>query len=229
MGNETILVVDDEANIRDLAQLYLEKEGYRVVTAVDGLQALDLIKQESPTLMVLDLMLPELDGWEVCRRVRQESNLPILMLTARDDDIDKIVGLEMGADDYLTKPFNPREMVARVRAILRRLAPQTGPKANQVRQLGNVSVDPTSREVTVADARVALRTKEFDLLLTLLDHENIVLSRDQLLDLVWGYEFYGQTRTVDVHIAHLREKLTGSTLSIETVWGMGYKLVADQT
>ncbi len=229
MGNETILVVDDEANIRDLAQLYLEKDGYRVVTAVDGLQALNLIKQESPTLMVLDLMLPEMDGWEVCRRVRQDSNLPILMLTARDDDIDKIVGLEMGADDYLTKPFNPRELVARVRAILRRLAPQTGPKANQMRRLGNLTVDPTSREVTVADARVTLRTKEFDLLLTLLDHENIVLSRDQLLDLVWGYEFYGQTRTVDVHIAHLREKLTDSDISIETVWGMGYKLIANES
>ncbi len=229
MGNETILVVDDEANIRDLAQLYLEKDGYRVVTAVDGLQALDLIKQDSPTLMVLDLMLPELDGWEVCRRVRQDSNLPILMLTARDDDIDKIVGLEMGADDYLTKPFNPRELVARVRAILRRLASQSGPKADQMRQIGNVVVDPTSREVTVADARITLRTKEFDLLMTLMDHLNIVLSRDQLLDLVWGYEFYGQTRTVDVHIAHLREKLTNSTLSIETVWGMGYKLIADQS
>lgn len=225
MAESTILVVDDEANIRDLAQLYLEKEGYRVVTAVDGLQALDLIKQESPTLMVLDLMLPELDGWEVCRRVRMESNLPILMLTARDDDIDKIVGLEMGADDYLTKPFNPRELVARVRAILRRLTPQSGPFANQARQLGNVTVDPSSREVTVADQRVTLRTKEFDLLLTLMDHVNIVLSRDQLLDQVWGYEFYGQTRTVDVHIAHLREKLTGSHLTIETVWGMGYKLV----
>ena len=228
MGNETILVVDDEANIRDLAQLYLEKDGYQVVTAVDGLQALDMIKHESPALMVLDLMLPELDGWEVCRRVRAESSLPILMLTARDDDIDKIVGLEMGADDYLTKPFNPRELVARVRAILRRLVSQTGPTAMQARQLGNVIVDPTSREVMVADVRVALRTKEFDLLLTLMDHLNIVLSRDQLLDLVWGYEFYGQTRTVDVHIAHLRDKLSDSTLTIETVWGMGYKLVLNE-
>ena len=187
-----------------------------------------MIKHESPALMVLDLMLPELDGWEVCRRVRAESSLPILMLTARDDDIDKIVGLEMGADDYLTKPFNPRELVARVRAILRRLVSQTGPTAMQARQLGNVIVDPTSREVTVADVRVALRTKEFDLLLTLMDHLNIVLSRDQLLDLVWGYEFYGQTRTVDVHIAHLRDKLSDSTLTIETVWGMGYKLVLNE-
>lgn len=230
MASETILVVDDEANIRDLARLYLEKDGYKVVTAVDGQQALDIIRQNPPTLMVLDLMLPGLDGWEVCRRVRTDNNpLPILMLTARNEDIDKIVGLEMGADDYLTKPFNPREMVARVRAILRRAAPaSSGVKANQVRQLGNVSLDPTAREVTVNKQRIALRAKEFDLLITLMDHVNIVLSRDQLLDLVWGYEFYGQTRTVDVHIAHLRDRLSRSNITIETVWGMGYKLVTSE-
>jgi DNA-binding response OmpR family regulator len=176
-------------------------------------------------LIVLDLMLPEVDGWEVCRRVRANSNVPILMLTARDDDIDKIVGLEMGADDYLTKPFNPRELVARVRAILRRTSGATS-ASDEVRQIGEVTIDPKSREVMVGKTRVPLRTKEFDLLLTLADHQNIVLSRDQLLDLVWGYEFYGQTRTVDVHIAHLREKL-GDSLSIETVWGMGYKLVGE--
>ncbi|NJN55913.1 MAG: response regulator transcription factor [Anaerolineae bacterium] len=228
MSLETILVVDDEANIRDLARLYLEKEGYKVVTAVDGQQALDSIRQNPPTLMVLDLMLPGIDGWEVCRRVRADHNyLPILMLTARNEDIDKIVGLEMGADDYLTKPFNPREMVARVRAILRRAGPaSTGAKAEQVRKCGNVIVDPTSREVTVNGKRTPLRAKEFDLLITLIDHVNIVLSRDQLLDLVWGYEFYGQTRTVDVHIGHLRERLTESDITIETVWGMGYKLVS---
>jgi two-component system, OmpR family, alkaline phosphatase synthesis response regulator PhoP len=223
--SETILVVDDEANIRDLARLYLEKGGYRVITANDGLEALAQVKRNPPVLIVLDLMLPELDGWEVCRRVRADSNVPILMLTARDDDIDKIVGLEMGADDYLTKPFNPRELVARVRAILRRMRPQSEPDATQKRELGNVIVDPASREVTVADKRIPLRTKEFDLLITLMDHVNIVLSRDQLLDLVWGYEFYGQTRTVDVHIAHLREKLSDSNVVIETVWGMGYKLL----
>lgn len=229
MPNETILVVDDEANIRDLARLYLEKDGYKVIVAQDGAQALTLAKEVDPALIVLDLMLPEVDGWEVCRRVRADSNVPILMLTARDDDIDKIVGLEMGADDYLTKPFNPRELVARVRAILRRTVSSSGlAAANDVRQIGNVVVDPGSREVTVAEKRVSLRTKEFDLLLTLMDHQNIVLSRDQLLDLVWGYEFYGQTRTVDVHIAHLREKLSGSSLVIETVWGMGYKLISDR-
>jgi DNA-binding response OmpR family regulator len=224
---ETILVVDDEANIRDLARLYLEKDGYQVITAVSGQQALDLIQQNPPTLMLLDLMLPGIDGWEVCQRLRAANNhLPILMLTARNDDIDKIIGLEMGADDYLTKPFNPRELVARVHAILRRAGPSsTGAKADQVRQLGDVVVDPTAREVTVNGRRVSLRAKEFDLLLTLMDHVNMLLSRDQLLDLVWGYEFYGQTRTVDVHIAHLRDRLTGSNITIETVWGMGYKLV----
>jgi DNA-binding response OmpR family regulator len=226
MPNETILVVDDEANIRDLARLYLEKDGYKVILAQDGAQALKLVQENEPALIVLDLMLPEVDGWEVCRRVRADSNVPILMLTARDDDIDKIVGLEMGADDYLTKPFNPRELVARVRAILRRTVGTTS-ASDEVRQIGDVTIDPKSREVMVGKTRVPLRTKEFDLLLTLADHQNIVLSRDQLLDLVWGYEFYGQTRTVDVHIAHLREKL-GDSLTIETVWGMGYKLVGDQ-
>ncbi|MAT96183.1 MAG: DNA-binding response regulator [Anaerolineaceae bacterium] len=226
MPSETILVVDDEANIRDLARLYLEKDCYKVILAQDGAQALRLVQESEPALIVLDLMLPEIDGWEVCRRVRANSNVPILMLTARDDDIDKIVGLEMGADDYLTKPFNPRELVARVRAILRRTAGTTS-ASDEVRQIGAVTIDPKSREVMAGETRIPLRTKEFDLLLTLADHQNIVLSRDQLLDLVWGYEFYGQTRTVDVHIAHLREKL-GDSLTIETVWGMGYKLVGDQ-
>jgi DNA-binding response OmpR family regulator len=225
MKNETILVVDDEANIRDLARMYLEKDGYRVDTVTNGADALDYVKQNPPTLMVLDLMLPEVDGWEVCRRVRADSNLPILMLTARDDDIDKIVGLEMGADDYLTKPFNPRELVARVRAILRRMTPDKDANSNKARRAGNVEANPLSREVFVAGERVVLRTKEFDLLLTLMDHLNMVLSRDQLLDQVWGYEFYGRTRTVDVHVANLREKLADSTLSIETVWGKGYKLI----
>ena len=227
MAQETILVVDDEANIRDLVEMYLVREGYKVRSAGDGLRALDMIRDDPPDLLVLDLMLPELDGREVCRRIRATSNLPILMLTAREEDLDKILGLEMGADDYMTKPFNPRELVARVRAILRRVNAMGVAAADPVavRRLGDVTINPASREVTVGDAPVALRTKEFDLLLTFVDHLNVVLSREQLLNLVWGYDFYGQTRTVDVHVAHLRDKISASALQIETVWGMGYKLV----
>jgi len=220
---ETILIADDEANIRDLARLYLEKEGFRVRTAVDGAAALEEVRRDPPALLVLDLMMPRMDGWEVCRRVRAEGNLPILMLTARDEAIDKIVGLEMGADDYLTKPFDPRELVARVRAILRRTTADK-PATDRPRRLGRVTIDPTSRVVLLDDTPIVLRAREFDLLLTLADHTNQVLSRDQLLDLVWGYEYHGQTRTVDVHVAHLRDRLEDSGVEIETVWGRGYKL-----
>lgn len=220
---ETILIADDEASIRDLARLYLEKEGFRVQTAENGAQTLAQARREPPALLVLDLMMPEIDGWEVCRRLRAESDVPILILTARDQDIDKIVGLEMGADDYLTKPFNPRELVARVRAILRRTSGNRI-DPDKPRRLGRVVVDPASREVTVDGEAITLRAKEFDLLLALVDHVNHALSRDQLLDLAWGYEYHGQTRTVDVHVAQLRDRLQGSDLEIETVWGRGYKL-----
>ena len=226
MSGQTILVVDDEANIRELARLYLEKEGYTVVTATDGEQALAQARQDPPALMVLDLMLPKMDGWDVCRQIRADSDLPIIMLTARDEDVDKIVGLELGADDYVTKPFNPRELVARVRAVLRRAAGRSDEQREQVRELGNVRLDPAAREVTVDGQRVELRAKAFDLLMALMDHPNMVLSREQLLDKVWGYDYYGRTRTVDVHIAHLRDKLDESDVTIETVWGKGYKMVA---
>jgi len=223
MAGETILVVDDEKNIVELARLYLEDAGYVVESAYDGAEALAKIKSLRPALVVLDLMLPELDGWEVCRRVRATSDVPIIMLTARSEDVDKIVGLELGADDYLTKPFNPRELVARVRAVLRRY--ERAAKPTRAIHIGQVTIDPARREVTVAGKPVKLRAKEFDLLLALAQHRGLVLSRNQLLDLVWGYDFYGGTRTVDVHIAHLREKLAGSDVVIETVRGVGYKLV----
>ena len=168
-------------------------------------------------------MMPDKDGWDVCKEIRQESSVPIIMLTARSEDIDKIIGLDMGADDYMTKPFNPRELNARVRAVLRRATTEEE-SATKVREVGNVIVDTDSHEVTVGGSRINLRVKEFDLLTTLMDHKNIVLSRDQLLDQVWGYEYYGNTRTVDVHVAHLRDKLEGATVKIETVWGKGYKL-----
>ncbi len=227
MANELILIVDDEPNIIELASLYLKQDGFRIISAGDGLTALERIAQDDPALMVLDLMLPELDGWEVCKRVRAESDLPILMLTARDDDIDKIVGLELGADDYLTKPFNPRELVARIRAILRRAEPRrsSGSAGDEAVRVGNLTVDPARHEARIEGRLVDLRAKEFDLLLALVENKGLVLSRERLLDIVWGFDFYGQTRTVDVHIAHLRNKLSGCTAEIETVWGVGYKLV----
>lgn len=229
MAQGTILLVDDEPNIIELAQMYLEQDGFRVLAAQDGQAALDRIADSMPDLVVLDLMLPLIDGWEVCRRIRAGSDLPILMLTARDEDIDKIVGLELGADDYLTKPFNPRELVARVRAILRRA--HGGEHASQegtILRVGDLAIDPARRTAAAGGQAVMLRAKEFDLLHALAEHRGIVLSREKLLDLVWGFDFYGQTRTVDVHVAHLRARLeeAGSSVQIETVWGVGYKLVA---
>lgn len=226
MTGERILVVDDEINIIDLTRLYLEREGFQVDSATDGAQALAKIRDLEPALVVLDIMLPEVDGFEVCRQTRATSDVPIIMLTARDDDVDKIVGLEIGADDYLTKPFNPRELVARVKAILRRVD-RAAPVGEGPVQIGDVVIDPAGREVFVAGELVSLRAKEFDLLLTFAEHKGIVLKRQQLLNLVWGYDFLGQTRTVDVHIAHLRKHLSGSSIvRIETVTGVGYKLVA---
>ena len=225
MPGELILLVDDETHIVELAKLYLEREGFRVASVGDGQAALDRVAGDAPALMVLDLMLPVLDGYEVCRRVRATSNLPIIMLTARDEDIDKIIGLELGADDYMTKPFNPRELVARVKAILRRAERQVRSPTAPL-HLEDVTIDPARREVTVAGKPATLRAKEFDLLHALAEHRGLVLTREQLLNLVWGFDFYGQTRTVDVHIAHLRKILAGSRVSIETVTGVGYKLVA---
>lgn len=226
MPSELILLVDDEAHIVELAKLYLEREGFRVIAAGDGKAALERTAADNPALMVLDLMLPELDGYEVCRQVRAKSDLPIIMLTARDEDIDKIIGLELGADDYLTKPFNPRELVARVKAILRRT--ERAPKSETASlHLSEITIDPARREVTIAGKPATLRAKEFDLLHTLAEHRGLVLTREQLLDLVWGFDFHGQTRTVDVHIAHLRKILAGSSVSIETITGVGYKLVAE--
>jgi two-component system alkaline phosphatase synthesis response regulator PhoP len=224
MAKQTILVVDDEQHIIDLARMYLEQDGFTVEQALDGLEALAKIRDLKPALLVLDLMLPEIDGWEVCRRTRDRSDVPIIMLTARSDDVDKIVGLELGADDYLTKPFNPRELVARVKAILRRYERSVQP--GTVLRVGELTIDPGSREAILGTQPLQLRTQEFDLLHTLAQHRGQVLTREQLLELAWGYDYYGETRTVDVHVSHLRKKLSGSELEIETVRGVGYKLVA---
>lgn len=224
--NDLILLVDDEPSIIELSRLYLEREGFRIKSARDGEAALVMVEREHPALVVLDVMLPKLDGFEVCRRLRASKDpTAILMLTARDEDIDKILGLELGADDYLTKPFNPRELIARVKAILRRgdRASMQG-EVSPIR-LGDLVIDPARREVRLGDLSLSLRTQEFDLLLTLAEHRGLVLSREQILQKAWGFDFYGQTRTVDVHVAHLRKKLEPSQVSIETVTGVGYKLV----
>ncbi|MFZ4826645.1 MAG: response regulator transcription factor [Phototrophicaceae bacterium] len=221
-----ILLVDDDENIVELAKMYLLQEQHQVLVSQDGLSALNLIFQEKPDLVVLDLMLPAMDGREVCKQVRMKSDVPIIMLTALSDDIDKIVGLELGADDYLTKPFNPRELTARVRAILRRVDKSMTVSKQRSSEIviGNLKIDAERRTVQVNQQMIDLRMKEFDLLLMLVQNPRIVFSREKLLQLVWGYDFAGETRTVDMHVAHLRNKLERMTPSIETVWGVGYKL-----
>jgi DNA-binding response OmpR family regulator len=220
---QSILVVEDEASIASFVSLYLKNAGYDVATAGNGVEALTSVEREQPSLIVLDLMLPDIDGIEICRRIRQKSDVPILMLTARDEDVDKIIGLEVGADDYMTKPFNPRELVARVKSILRRTTPERKERESEVIQHGDLVVDAGRREVKVGDTEVQLAPKEFDLLWELLDHRGLVLTRDQLLERVWGYTFAGDTRTVDVHVRQLRRKL-GAASPIVTVWGVGYKV-----
>jgi DNA-binding response OmpR family regulator len=230
MGDKTVLVVDDEPHIVELARLYLTNDSYDVLVAHTGSQALAKFASAKPDLIVLDLMLPEVDGWEVCRRIRKESDVPIIMLTARSDDVDKIVGLELGADDYLTKPFNPRELVARVKAVLRRAsqAQPELPRTASCLEFGNTTIDRERHEVHIAGEKVELRMKEFDLLFTFVQHLGLVLERDKLLNLVWGYEYFGDTRTVDVHVAHLRSRLEKSTLNLETIRGVGYKMVLEE-
>src|SRR4051794_19734335 len=221
--SQTVLVVDDEKHIVQLVKLYLGNEGYQVEVAHDGQDALEKARLVKPDLIVLDLMLPKVSGLEVCRQLRQESDVPIIMLTARDESEDRVAGLELGADDYVTKPFNPRELAARVKAVLRRT---TGMGAGQrPLEVGNVRVDPDRHEVTIGDRRVELRPKEFELLTVLARRPGVVLPRERLRQLVWGPDFYGDPRTVDVHITWLRDKLSGATARIQTVWGVGYKLV----
>jgi len=223
-----ILVVEDETSIATFVAAYLRNAGYGVKTAATAQAALIQLASDAPGLVILDLNLPDGDGVELCRRIRKTSDIPILMLTARDEDIDKIIGLEVGADDYMTKPFNPRELVARVKSILRRAAPERRKSESEELQHGDLTINAGKREVHVGDEEIRLAPKEFDLLWELLDHRGIVLTRDQLLERVWGYTFAGDTRTVDVHVRQIRRKL-GDASPIVTVWGVGYKVASDRT
>jgi DNA-binding response OmpR family regulator len=221
MERGTILVVDDEANIADLVDLYLRREGYRVVQAATGADGLRAINDHRPRLVVLDVGLPDLDGLEVCRRLRQTSNIPVIFLTARDTEIDRILGLELGADDYVTKPFSPAELVARVKAVLRRA--EGAAQSVEIVQVGGVTIDVGRREVRVDDGPVPFTTKEFDLLRFLAERPGLALSRQQILDGVWGHDWFGDVRTVDVHIAQVRKKVD-TAVRIDTVRGVGYRL-----
>jgi DNA-binding response OmpR family regulator len=223
MERGTILVVDDEPNIADLVELYLRRDGYRVIKAATGEDGVKAVGDHRPRLVVLDVGLPDVDGLEVCRRLRQTSAIPVIFLTARDTEVDRVLGLELGADDYVTKPFSPAELVARVKAVLRR-AEGAGPAA-EILQVGNVTIDVGRREVRVGDDVVAFTTKEFDLLKFLAERPGLALSRQQILDGVWGYDWYGDIRTVDVHIAQVRKKLDDA-VNISTVRGVGYRLDA---
>ncbi len=226
MAKQKVLVVEDDPNTNDLVRLQLETAGYDVVCAFGGRQALNSARDERPDIILLDLVIPELDGLEVCREVRRFSNTPIMMVTGRDDEFDRVLGLEMGADDYVTKPFSPRELVARVRAVLRRSNTTSTPDDQQVLNLPGFYVNLLSREVKVNEQRIDLTPKEFDLLWHLASNRDRVFTREQLLKQVWDYdEFFGDERTVDQHVKRLRRKIEidRSPCRITTIWGVGYK------
>lgn len=221
---QTIMIVDDDPNIAHLVKLYLEKEGYNVVTHGRGDDALTAFRSSPPDLVLLDVMLPGMDGWQVCRAIRRDHKTPIIMLTAKDETFDKVLGLELGADDYVTKPFENKELVARVKAVLRRSAPEE-PTSNTL-FFPQLSISLDQYEVTYQGAIVEMPPKELEVLYFLAAHQNRVFTREQLLEQVWGFDFFGDSRTVDVHIKRLREKLSGCEAygwSIRTVWGVGYK------
>jgi DNA-binding response OmpR family regulator len=227
--SQKILVVDDEPHILELVKYNLAQEGYEVLTAHDGAQAVARARDNQPDLIILDIMLPYVDGLEVCRQIRRDSAVPIIMLTAKGGELERVVGLEIGADDYVTKPFSPRELIARVRAILRRTAAEASPGQAGPLRGGGLILDPNTHEVTLDGRAVDLTAKEFELLRLLLSHPNRVFTRDFLLEHIWGYDYYGSTRTVDMHISRLREKIEddpGSPTYIVTVRGVGYKFKA---
>ena len=230
MPAKKILVVDDEPLITESLEYSLKQEGFEVAVAHDGHQAIEITRQESPDLIVLDIMLPGMDGWETCRRLRQESTVPIIMLTARGQEIDRVLGLEMGADDYLAKPFSFRELLARMRAIFRRMAFEEAPKATQI-QIGDVLLDVDAHKVYKKGQELALTQKEYDLLRTLMAHAGQVVSRAELLDQVWGVEWLGDTRTLDVHVRWLREKIEEDPSQphyVQTVRGVGYRFATPE-
>lgn len=225
MENTKILVVDDDINICELLRLYLEKEGYSVTIANDGISAVEMFGSSNPDIILLDIMLPGQDGWQVCREIRKTSNVPIIMLTAKGETFDKVLGLELGADDYVTKPFETKEVVARIKAVLRRTSSSNSENSVKIVKYDKLSINLTNYELIVDGKKVDAPPKELELLYHLASNPNRVYTRDQLLDEVWGFDYYGDSRTVDVHIKRIREKLTNVSdkWELATVWSVGYK------
>lgn len=225
MENTKILVVDDDINICELLRLYLEKEGYSVTIANDGISAVEIFSSSNPDIILLDIMLPGQDGWQVCREIRKSSNVPIIMLTAKGETFDKVLGLELGADDYVTKPFETKEVVARIKAVLRRSSSSNSENSVKIVKYDKLSINLTNYELIVDGKKVDAPPKELELLYHLASNPNRVYTRDQLLDEVWGFDYYGDSRTVDVHIKRIREKLTNVSdkWELATVWSVGYK------
>ncbi len=224
MSAHKIMIVDDDANISELIRLYLDKEGFATVCAPNGKIALEKFKNEVPALIILDIMMPEMDGWQVCREIRKTSDVPIIMLTAKGETFDKVLGLELGADDYMVKPFDTKELVARVKAVLRRFEAKDS-KATQEISFQNLSVNLSNYELKLNGKIIEIPPKELELLYYLASNPNRVFTREQLLEEVWGFDYFGDSRTVDVHIKRLREKLEGveGNWQLKTVWGVGYK------
>lgn len=228
MPNTKVLVVDDDLHIVELIKLYLEKEGFTVITANNGKVAIDKFKSEAPDIMILDVMMPETDGWDVCREIRKSSNTPIIMLTAKGETFDKVLGLELGADDYMVKPFETKELIARVKAVLRRSEANGSAKQEEI-NFTNLSINISNYELKINDKIMEIPPKELELLYFLASHPNRVFTREQLLEEVWGFDYFGDSRTVDVHIKRLREKLElvkDADWQLKTVWGVGYKFEA---
>ena len=220
-----ILIVDDDENICELLNLYLKKDGFDTILAYNGMQAVEYSEKFSPDLILLDIMLPQLDGWQVCREIRKKSDVPIIMLTAKGETFDKILGLELGADDYITKPFDTKEVIARIKAVLRRTNDKENQQGIKEVRFDKLIINLTNYELTVNEERIDTPPKELELLYHLASNPNRVYTRDQLLDEVWGFDYYGDSRTVDVHVKRLREKLedVSQEWSLKTVWGVGYK------
>ena len=224
MANNKVLIADDDSNISELIKVYFEKDGFETVTARNGKEAVELFKSEAPSIVILDVMMPEMDGWQVCREIRRISNIPIIMLTAKGETFDKVLGLELGADDYMVKPFDPKELIARVKAVLRRSETKEASTEKEL-VFPNLTINLTNYELKINGNITEVPPKELELLYFLASNPNRVFTREQLLEQVWGFDYFGDSRTVDVHIKRLREKLEGaeSNWQLKTVWGVGYK------